>query len=179
MSEENPFQHDVSLKLTTKLKWLLLTGPFDLSDKALDRGYIKEGRYLGSCYTFQTMPLETRNRVFLLPMNAEEYDIIKSSFDDAKWLMEYMETVNFPEEEDMLAEIEEVIEEDNLYNDSLEGRSYPHPFESSHVPKEDELIQKYQEDRADYLAGYGAIEGNNQKALERWAILAYENESFD
>lgn len=176
MSEENPFQHDVSLKLTTKLKWLLLTGPFDLSDKALDRGYSKEGIYLGSCYTFQTMPSWLGNRVFLLPMNVEEYDIIKASFDDAKWLIEYMETVNFPEEEDMLAEIEEVIEEDNLYDDSLEGRSYPHPFETRHIPQEDDLIQKYQEDRADYLAGNGVIEGNNQKALERWAMLEWQNE---
>ena len=115
--EDIRFNHEITFKLTTKLYYVLRTGPFEMSTDALDRGYSVEGRYLGKGYLFQSGPfvLNTSNHVFLWPENAEE-DCIKTSFESAKWLMGYMETVFFPSEEEMLDEIEAYDDFDKNYD---------------------------------------------------------------
>ena len=112
MSEENRFKHDITLTLDTKLEWTLRCGPFEESLKAHDRGYSQEGKYLGSAYLFQTgyYVLNEPNRIFLWPDNVEERDSIKCSFEDARWLIDYMGSMYFPSEEEMLADIGEEID---------------------------------------------------------------------
>ena len=118
MTEDNRFKHDITLKLTTKLEWTLRCGPFDMSVDAYDRGYSVEGRYLGSAYLFQTghYVLNEPNRIFLWPDNSEERDSIKCSFEDARWLIEYMSSMYFPDEEEMLQDIEDEIDFEKNYD---------------------------------------------------------------
>jgi len=118
MTEDNRFKHDMTLILETKLEWTLRTGPFDLSAESHDRGYSAEGKYIGSAYTFQTghYVLSEPNRIFLWPDNEIERNTIKCSFEDAKWLIEYMSSMYFPDEEEMLKDIAEEIEFDKSYD---------------------------------------------------------------
>lgn len=118
MTEDNRFKHDITLNLDTRLEWLLRTGPFDMSVKAHDIGYSTEGKYLGTGYLFQTgyyVP-SSSNHVFLWPDNVEEKGSIKCSFDDAKWLIEYMSLIYFPDEEEMLEAIEQEIDFEKNYD---------------------------------------------------------------
>ena len=118
MSEDNRFKHDITLTLETRLEWVLRCGPFDMSLEAHDRGYSQEGRYLGSAYLFQTgfYVLNEPNRIFLWPSNPEEKRSIKCSFEDARWLIDYMASIYFPDEENMLKDIEEEIDFEKNYD---------------------------------------------------------------
>ena len=54
--------------------------------------------------------LNEPNRIFLWPNNPEEKRSIKCSFEAARWLIDYMGSMYFPSEEEMLADIEEEID---------------------------------------------------------------------
>ena len=43
-------------------------------------------------------------------------EALQSSFDDAKWLIDYMSLVYFPDEEEMLKDIEDQIDFDENYD---------------------------------------------------------------